>query len=141
MKRIDKILLILVTTHLSLTLYIKYKQKQISVVQITSINDAVHNINRGGCGFFALQLYRKINGEDYDIVQFPQHFALRHKQKQLYLDATGITDKTSFELTHGGQGFVITQDSLEKLITKPNYWNREFNQDDTCKIIEFFENL
>lgn len=111
---------------------------------IPDINKKVKNINNGGCGYFALNLYRRLDHKKYDIVSIDtmRHFAIREKETGFYIDAAGFHSQMSFRLQNDWRTFdPISFDSLRKLVYRKDLWNSKFNWKDTILIDSFINGL
>lgn len=107
----------------------------------------VKNINLGGCGFFAYEMYKKLwnHGINSDIILFgskenPIHIFLQIDD-DLYLDSDGINDFNKFKIKWNIPDrkylSIITEEDLKYMLNNV-IWNKSFNfhfQDNNFNII------
>lgn len=115
----------------------------IPVDNIMLINDYVRNINGGGCGYFALRLYQRIEKKKYSIISIGgrKHVVLQEKKSGLYIDCNGYHDKTSLQLTYPGSGFQRIPEGVLRYWVYHSTWNKDFNRLDTVTINKYIDNL
>ncbi len=110
---------------------------------IKPINDYVSNINVGGCGYFAMKLYQRLDSCKYSIVVIGpyNHVAILEKHSGYFIDSDGYRDSLSFQLRYKNKFSIISFDSLKKTVYKENSWNKSFDRKDTSMINDFVEQI
>jgi len=117
--------------------------KEIDAGNIPEINKYVKNINGGGCGFFTLKLYNRLDSCKYEIVSINglNHIAIREISNGAIIDCNGYQDILSMQLRYKNVINTITKDSLEKLVYDFGKWNKAFTKIDTAAINLFIDRL
>lgn len=125
------------------------KSSNIYEKELVKINDIVPNINKGGCAFFALALYKKLDTSRYEIVKIGNfiHVCIRDKVDGFFIDSDGFNTEyyqylmclPSFLFKNKSLKItVISYDELYNIFYYTNRkWNPEFNMNDTSKIKSF----
>lgn len=87
-------------------------------------------MNKGGCGVFAYNLYRRLDTSRYclKIIDKGVHVVIYDKEKHYFLDSNGIKDSLGVGLYFGKLIEDITPDSLLKMINDPNIWNPTYDR-------------
>ncbi len=129
-------------------IYVLHERKQLGHLKIESndipaINASVKNINAGGCGYFAMKLYERLDTSVYSIVVINNgdHIAILENETGNLIDANGYNDKLHFQLMYRNVFNKITYDSLKTMVADSCNWNRTFNRKDTVIINKFIERL
>ena len=117
--------------------------KEINSGDIPEINKYVKNINSGGCGFFALKLYNRLDSCYYEIVAINglNHIAIREISNGAIIDCNGYQDVLSMQLRYKNKIEPISKDSLERLVYDFGKWNKAFTKIDTAAINLFIDRL
>lgn len=109
------------------------------------ISDSVANINRGGCGYFALKLYQKLqttsSRDSFEIISIDTnyHIMLHRKGTEWYLDSDGYTDFKDI-YCRSCVFDTISEDVLKYLVLRCK-WNPKFNRADTAKINRLIDSI
>lgn len=119
------------------------KRKKIIVSDINQIEKTVKNLNRGGCGVFAYNLYSRLDTNRYElkIIENGQHIMVFDKLNKYFLDSGGIHDSLWVGLNYGKRIDTITADSLLKLINNPTIWNNAYNRNQDSIIMQYIDKL
>ncbi len=110
---------------------------------ISDINKYVENINAGGCGYFAMKLYERLDSSKYSIVVINDgnHIAILENNTGYFIDANGYRDSLSFQLRYPNKFDKISYDSLKIMVSNIKNWNKTFDRKDTTVINKFVEQL
>lgn len=110
---------------------------------IVQLNSFVHNINSGGCGYFALKLYDRLDTCRYSLVRIEglKHVCVYDNEEELYIDSKGSHTLLSIHLWYGEDVEPITKQELEQYVNDHDSWNNKFNWNDTFKIIKYINKL
>lgn len=125
------------------------KSSNIYEKELIKINDIVPNINKGGCAFFALSLYKKLDSSNYEIIKIGnfEHVCIRNKVDGFFIDSDGFNTKyyhylmclPSFLIRKKSLKIAVIsyQDLYDTFYFSNRKWNSEFNMSDTLKIKSF----
>lgn len=112
--------------------------------EIPKINSQIKNINAGGCGFFALLLYERLDTSEYKIVSIRHlnHICILENRTGSLIDSDGYHDRLAMNLKYNTSDISeISLDSLRYLVYKDKNWNKTFNWKDTSVIKSFIKSL
>ena len=102
------------------------------------VNASIHNINYGGCGFFALYLQERLDPNRFVIVAIDDnaHIMLYDKMCDQYVDSRGFHNSLYFKTIYGWwPNQIISTDTLRAWLTI-KHWNTTFKRTDTTKLRE-----
>ena len=118
-------------------------KKYIDDAKIVKINTIVSNINSGGCGYFAMKLYQRLDTTRYSIavINDGNHISILDRETGFFIDSEGYKDSLSYQLRYPNKFTLITYDSLCKWVNFGKDWNKTFNRIDTTIINEYINNL
>lgn len=114
--------------------------------KLDEISSNVHNINQGGCGFFALYLsdyfdrekipyeiiYVRDNENEENQYYIPNHIILKLKKSKIFVDSRGFFNK-SYIYLYGTYLSIHSKEELKEIL-KVKGWNSDFDRNDTTKI-------
>ena len=114
-------------------------KKQISTDSLLTLKEPLKNLNFGGCGYFALHLYQKLDKNKYRIISVNNfnHVCLQDKETGAYIDSNGYHSLFELQCLYGFPTFkVIEMDEshLIDAVQNPKYWNTRFKRADTVVI-------
>lgn len=114
-------------------------KKQISTDSLITLKEPLKDLNFGGCGYFALQLYQKLNKSKYRIISLNNlnHVCLQDKQSGAYIDSNGYHTLFELQCLYGFPTFKVIELSEPHLMEKvqdARCWNTRFNRADTVII-------
>ena len=140
----NKVLIFILGFYISLIINQNSSKESINVNKIKSTFKFVKNIDRGGCGFFAYKLFKRLDPDRYTIISINNlsHVAIYDKETDLIIDSQGARPIFSFQLRYNNCKFdEVSSDSLRILLDKKEIWKSDFNREDTCLIDDFVNNL
>jgi hypothetical protein len=100
------------------------------------VGKEVRNINQGGCGYFALKVYDKLEKGRYSIISIDtlKHIMLKDNVTGLFIDADGYFPLNTVKKDVGSHFKELSRNQLEKLVKNVPIWNTQFNRKDTTLI-------
>lgn len=128
---------------LTISLLKESRQPAIYQSSITKINTLIPELNEGGCGFFALKLYRRLDSSRYSIVAIGnrEHIAIMDKAYGNIIDSKGCHSKTSIDLRYNYPEYITLSEKELQMLVATQKWNKQFNLADTTCINQFIDNL
>jgi hypothetical protein len=107
-----------------------------------TLTTSIPNINLGGCGYFALKLYQKVDKAKYRLVMINDfgHVVLQDRSTGQYIDSNGYHSLVELELYYGYPTYKVQEISeaeLVQLVNMTGFWNSAFKVSDTSQISLF----
>lgn len=138
--------LILFLLHLiSIVSIVSYyeNKKKIIVGDIIEVNKVIKNLNKGGCGVFAWNLYQRLDTNRYSlkIIEGGLHVMIFDSRNKYFIDSGGIRDTLWVHLNYGKRIEDINQDSLLSMINNPSIWNKDYDRTQDSILIEYVNKL
>lgn len=118
-------------------------KKKIIVGDIIKVNEVIENLNNGGCGVFAWNLYQRLDTNRYSlkIIERGEHVMIFDSKNKYFIDSGGIRDTFWIHLRYGKRIEDISQDSLLSMINNPNIWNKYYDRTQDSLLIEYVNRL
>lgn len=120
------------------------KQGKIIEADIIRVNEHVQNINEGGCGIFAYNLYTRLDTTRYSIksVDSGKHFLIFDNVENVFIDSNGWIDSIGLFIKYSFKRIdTISPDSLLNMINKKEIWNKIYNRQQDSIIMEWVNSI
>lgn len=106
----------------------------------------IKNLNAGGCGFFALKLYRVLDKKKYSLAYIGKwnHVFVYENATGYLIDSNGFHNFLFMQLSFNGNDnklSFITEERLENELKDWSRWNPKFNRNDTTLINNYIKLL
>ena len=119
-------------------------QGKIIEADIIKINDHVNNINSGGCGIFAYNLYTRLDTIRYCIksVDSGTHYLIFDNVENVFIDSNGWIDSIGLYLKYSFKEIeTISSDSLLNRINQKEIWNNSYNRQQDSIIMNWVNSI